>query len=258
MRMPWIAVVVGALGCERASDGWKKVELPVPVIHVELLDPGGEPREAIRFDPTIAAGTKWTYRRVWTIASEHRPKRTITETYDFDLISTDHGEMHTLGTLRAVAFEPAPKDHDPNKHLGDTIESWRDARGALVRPSVVHTRDPDLDVSYVRPELLVIAPQEPVGVGARWHEVIDQGGARASVDVELAERDADHIRERLTYRTERTISKRPATADGTALIDTSLHALEGSVSGSSTVVIHDPDHGDTQLQETIASEVVRP
>jgi hypothetical protein len=250
MRLP-LAAVVCLLGCERASDATDPVKLPLPVVQVDLVDSGIEPREPIRLESEVAAGSKWTSRHVWTIAGEHRPTRTITETYDVEMISQDGGEAHTRATLRNVTVDPAPTTYDPKLHVGDTIDSWRDRRGVHTRPSLMRTHDKEFEPNPSRPELLVIAPEESVGVGARWHEVIDQGGARANVNVELLARDTDKIRERLTFHTERWIKKLPASVDGTATLETALHGIHGSASGSSTVVVHDPDHGDIQLHETI-------
>lgn len=254
MRVLWIGIVVAATSCERAHPDADPMQLPMPKVTVKLLDPGREPRVPLRID--APAGAKATFRLT---SQTELPGRTITttETYDTEVMAIGHGEIHTRQTVRNVTIVPAPKSLDPGAMIGTTLDTWHDARGAHLRRSVMRTRLSDYDPQDTRIELLAIAPEEMVGVGARWHEDIQYGAATASVDGELLSRDGDRHSWRITYRSERHRAKWPATIEGSAIVEVVAGQVDGSVHGSNTVILHGP-HGDLRGSETFDVVGVRP
>jgi hypothetical protein len=230
-RLAVILLVLASCERTKAPDG---VQLPLPKVTVKLVDPGAEPRVELRSHPH--EGAKQTFlltRTVIVQVGDREVKQTMAMTYDVELIAVEHDEIHSRMTIRSMSVDPASKTFDPSVQIGSTEDSWRDARGVQVRPSLLRTREDPKSMSS-RPEMLAIAPQEAVGVGAHWHEDIENGAAHASVDAELLSNDGHKVRERLTYSSDRGVQGVGSTYTGTTTIEFALEELDGSGDGSNS------------------------
>lgn len=249
----WRVVTILALlaGCERANEP-VGVELPMPKITVKLLDAGSEPRAELRGHPHAGAKQTFVFTRSVDMRVGNRDSRQdVMMTYDIELVGVEDGAIHARQTLRALTVNPPLETGDPSAMIGATLDTWRDARGAHVRPSLRREPHANATPSTPYPELLAIAPEEPVGVGARWHEEIEYGPSHASVDVELLARVGDHVRERLTYRGERTMKDVSATYTGMMTGDFRLDELDGTAEGSNSLVFHRDGH-EVPATETLS------
>jgi hypothetical protein len=165
----------------------------------------------------------------------HAPPRTMTTTLDYESTVIDvlpDGGTHTRQRML---------DGDPRTQAirGRVADIWRDARGVYVRPTLLTLgpKDPGDTTSGAQPELATVAPEEPVGVGGRWHEDITQGDDTASIEVELLARDGDHVRQRVTFHSTGVMWGFPATRDGTMMEEFDLSGAEGSLHGDIAFVV---------------------
>jgi hypothetical protein len=212
--------VVGVCACEHAKHD-QTVELSLPKVTVHVIDPGAEPRAPLRYHGNGYQGV--VYKATYSVRTEKGAENTITRSVE---------------STREVGADGVYHEHQrelDGDH--DTIDSWFDAREIHPRPSV--ESGPKVNADSADPALQEIFPDEPVGVGATWHEDITIGANRASVDVELVARDGDHARERITYHSETRSATRawPMHHDGTATLELDLGGVDPSVHVEETYVI---------------------
>jgi hypothetical protein len=211
---------IALCACQRARDEEKTVELPLPKVTVHVIDPGAEPRAPLRYHSVYKPVVlKATYR----VTTEKGLANTITRSLEASREQGADGVFHEH-----------EQELDGN---GATIDAWFDAREIHPRPTV--ERGTKVHAEGGSPELQEIFPEEPVGVGARWHEDIAIGASTASVDVELVSRDGDRARERITYHSDGKSPTQgwPMHHDGTVILELDLGGVDPSVHMEETYVI---------------------
>lgn len=180
-----IAAALGA--CERAGSGQKTVELPLPKVTVTLIDAGAEPRAPIRIHRTEGEHTRSVATRTGSLeAPRFHTLPASTFVSDLVILDVHDGVIHSH--QRIVSSGDSALD-------GVTFDNWRDFRGAHVRPTIVTVPDGKaLPPGGFDPRADTVAPDEPVGEHARWHEDIELPSKSASFDCTLEKRDGDRIR----------------------------------------------------------------
>jgi hypothetical protein len=220
VRAVWITLVLAG-GCEKAHDSLDTPDEAAKVVSLQMIDLGREPRIELRLHPK--PGDKQTLHASMGIAVPGLKPRGLEMTYELRVIDVDGEQIHSRELVTELK-QTAESDHEFGKDMiGGTIDSWRDSRGVYTKPMLKRMRYQGELASH--PELQGAFPVEAVGVGAKWHEVIEQRGATASVDYELEAIDATRVRLRLDYTSDRPSAKMPSTARGTAHTEFDLNGL---------------------------------
>ena len=251
-----IAVLLGLAACERANREPDPVELPMPKVTVTLVDPGSEPRTPLQIHAKAGARATIRYTRVTDFElGSRRYVQHLTEVYADEIVEVAPDEIHSRMTTLAVSVDPAPRGRDMSEAIGAIEDHWRNARGLHLRPTLLRSRRQA--PFSLRPEAMVPSPEQPVGVGARWHVEIEEGGSRASVDVVLLARDGDRFRERRDYQAEHRSAEEWVSVAGTTLLDASVSSMEVEMRGTNSLVLH-RESGDVHGTETIESVPLGP
>jgi len=221
---------VALFACERAHDDTTTVERPTPKVVVRMIDRGVEPRARLIGHPR--SGAHGRYEIAYELSTPSPPSSTKTVRQK----ATYEGTVDVDGDVIHTRERVLDADGPGRKAIGRVMDSWRDPRGVYVRASLITMREGDsIDGDSIQPELATISPDEPVGVGGRWHEDVVVGDHSASCDIELLARDGDHIRQRVTYRALGPIWGRPATRDGVAMEEMDLGGVEMSLHATDTI-----------------------
>ena len=226
-----LAIVLALSACEREKHD-QTIEVPAPKVTVKLIDPGAEPRMALRMAAKAGARAVFDAKVTGEFDQPRRgPMPTVSFAFESEVVDVTDGIMHVR---QRVIDASAPS------YVGRTFDTWFDARGVRTRalegmpPGSTNERDAP------EPDLALVSPEEAVGVGAKWHEDIVMGDATASVDVELLSRDGDRVRERIAFHADMPILKSPAHRDGTTIEEFSLDDPDGSVHRNETFSIEFP------------------
>lgn len=163
-------------------DAGGPTELPSPPstsdIELELLDPGSEPRRALRYRP--AAGS--SFRIAYTMDVDYGLEIDGHRLYGERASSRIDVELATLSVekdatrfrirFRIQRHDYAPiagQDHSPVEGEGTLVVS---SRGRVVSSEIpMLAEEPALQEQIALSDLFFILPEEAVGEGARWKEV---------------------------------------------------------------------------------------
>jgi hypothetical protein len=234
MRALAVVLLVGACGCEKASDGTAAKPKPAPSVTIRLDDPGRGPRNEVRLNPAV--GKSKTYLYVHRVQLPGVPDQVHEMTYNTCVVDLDDDQIHNRLTMLAAIISPPSNTGDDQTILGSTVDGWRDRRGFYTRPLLQRTRFEGEGDS--RPELAFALPKEAIGSGARWHEDVDLDGARANVEVELESVEGPRLLVRLSYRTAKTIRQIPVTITGSARFGMSTVGGDGELHVDNSITFH--------------------
>jgi hypothetical protein len=234
MRALAVVLVVGACGCEKASDGVAAKPRPAPRVTIRLDDPGREPRTELRLNPAV--GKSKTYLYLHKVRMVGVPDQVHEMTYNTRVVDIDDDQIHSRLMMLAAIISPPSRTGYDQTILGSTVDGWRDRRGFYTKPLLERTRFEGETDS--RPELVFALPKEAIGSGARWHEDVDLDSAHANVEVELESVDGPRLLVRLSYRTAKTIRQRPVTITGTARFGMSTIGGDGELHVDNAITFH--------------------
>jgi hypothetical protein len=234
VKTTWL-IALALCACERAKHD-QTVELPMTNVTVHVIDAGLEPRAPLRYTGKghgpiqFALTTRVTHDR-----GGSSPSKTTLFESTLELGSDGLFHEHQRGL----------------DDKGTISDAWFDTRAVHVRRTLV--RGPDVSDRVGSAERHIVFPDEPVGVGARWHEDITYGTSTATDDVELLARDGDHVREKITYHAESRSPKHdwPMHRDGTVIEDFELDGSDASMHQVDTYVMDNSDDEGTKGTATI-------
>ncbi len=255
----WFALACVAAGCERAPRDTKTIELATPEVVVTMLDLGRAPRAPLVSRPAAGTERRWdvTESIDYTLAGSAVSGSTVRHTLAMRIVDVaDDGAIHGRATVTAASIDPHPgappiQREDAASYIGRRIDQWRDPRGRVVRPTQMTLKtDATYDDASRDLETLTIAPEPPIGDGARWHERVTVGDRSADIDLELVSRDGDRVRSHATFHTTQVIHGLTASEDGEATADEDLATLDVALHKTVTITIPTP-RGDLVGHETI-------
>jgi hypothetical protein len=253
-----LVVVFAALaGCERADKDavrTKRVTIENPKVTVKLVDPGRAPHAPLRYriEPPFPTGTyelATTVHDRWAdLPSE--PPLTITARLDRKVGDARPDATLDVFTFREVRFDRQPEDPMLQRYTrmaGSTHEQWIDARGGLVGPTTT-TLDDRLqpgDYNTDNTPYIVVLPEEPIGVGARWEIEAALPTARAAIRAQLVRREDNLVEIRVTFdhesRAHAGVDRSTGTGDlrlaldGSDATTTYVERIPGTVDGHQVV-----------------------
>jgi hypothetical protein len=241
-----LALALALCSCERDKHD-QTIEMAVPKVTVKVVDPGAEPRLALRLAPKPGARATFDAKVSGELETPRRgPMQTASFAYESEVVDVSGGVVHIRQRVTEASVA---------SQVGRTFETWTDARGAHVRPTLAGVPpDSTAEGDAPEPEISLVFPEEAVGVGARWHDDVVMGDATASCDVELLSRDGDRVRERIVFHSVMPVLKSPAHRDGTMIEEFSLSDPDGSMHRNETFSIDFPQGRATG---TRTSDIVR-
>jgi hypothetical protein len=152
-----------------------------PGIAVRLLDPGAEPRRALRFTPRAGDAFELVYDAAITMTldmGEHRMLNVDEQSRAVIGLRVDRIDADGNAVIELVvremsdpAFDPSKPTRTTNRELAGKRGTFVvDPRGRLVSGNLPFLAEvgPDAAETLNIPDHLIALPDEPVGVGAAW------------------------------------------------------------------------------------------
>jgi hypothetical protein len=252
--------------CEKAGDSRKTIEQPPPKVTVTLVDAGAEPRAPLRYHykPDSAA----TFERTGT-ETDQRGDRTAHHQTDYMIVEARiagvdaDGRFHEHARIVDAGHRPHPGDQP----LSDAERAWstvretevdtsQDARGRSISQTLLLAPGTDpAQLAHVALEHTMVLPDEPVGVGARWHFELDTRLDYASVDATLIGAHGDQLDVHVTYDAFHRIPGQSLAAKGSADWHVDLAGPHTTMHARSHVVPDPAGDGSAEMIVDVAPVV---